>query len=213
MTEISAAMVKQLRDATSAGMMDCKRALQETGRRLRRAPSRSCARKGWHRRPSAPTGRRPKASSSTRVDGSDRRDRRRRLRDRAGLEERRLPCTSPTPCSMPCSSGGRPGRSRGAARRRSRPGSARTSRSSAPAGSRQGTARFFDVYLHPPAEQDRRRSSQARGRLAGARPPARDAHLLARPTYTDARRDPGGARRRRARDPAQAARGGRVEAG
>src|ERR1041384_293382 len=31
MTEISAALVKQLRDATSAGMMDCKRALQETG--------------------------------------------------------------------------------------------------------------------------------------------------------------------------------------
>jgi elongation factor Ts len=29
-TEISAAMVKQLRDATSAGMMECKRALQET---------------------------------------------------------------------------------------------------------------------------------------------------------------------------------------
>jgi elongation factor Ts len=31
MTEISAAMVKQLRDATSAGMMDCKRALEQTG--------------------------------------------------------------------------------------------------------------------------------------------------------------------------------------
>jgi len=31
MTDISAALVKQLRDATSAGMMDCKRALQETG--------------------------------------------------------------------------------------------------------------------------------------------------------------------------------------
>jgi elongation factor Ts len=30
MTEISAAMVKQLRDATSAGMMDCKRALQDS---------------------------------------------------------------------------------------------------------------------------------------------------------------------------------------
>jgi len=29
-TDISAALVKQLRDATSAGMMDCKRALQET---------------------------------------------------------------------------------------------------------------------------------------------------------------------------------------
>lgn len=30
MTEISAAMVKELRDATSAGMMDCKRALEQT---------------------------------------------------------------------------------------------------------------------------------------------------------------------------------------
>jgi len=30
MTEITAAMVKELRDATSAGMMDCKRALQES---------------------------------------------------------------------------------------------------------------------------------------------------------------------------------------
>ncbi len=30
MTEISAAMVKELRDATSAGFMECKRALQET---------------------------------------------------------------------------------------------------------------------------------------------------------------------------------------
>ncbi|MEI8104927.1 MAG: translation elongation factor Ts [Actinomycetes bacterium] len=30
MTDISAAMVKQLRDATSAGMMDCKRALEQT---------------------------------------------------------------------------------------------------------------------------------------------------------------------------------------
>jgi elongation factor Ts len=30
MTEITATLVKQLRDATSAGMMDCKRALQET---------------------------------------------------------------------------------------------------------------------------------------------------------------------------------------
>src|SRR5258705_3822906 len=30
MTDITAAMVKQLRDATSAGMMDCKRALQDT---------------------------------------------------------------------------------------------------------------------------------------------------------------------------------------
>ncbi|HEY0417676.1 MAG TPA: translation elongation factor Ts [Gaiellaceae bacterium] len=31
MTQITAAMVKELRDATSAGMMDCKRALEESG--------------------------------------------------------------------------------------------------------------------------------------------------------------------------------------
>lgn len=31
MTEISASLVKELREATGAGMMDCKRALQETG--------------------------------------------------------------------------------------------------------------------------------------------------------------------------------------
>src|SRR4029078_7206997 len=31
-TDITAAMVKELRDATSAGMMECKRALQETHR-------------------------------------------------------------------------------------------------------------------------------------------------------------------------------------
>ncbi|HYA09115.1 MAG TPA: hypothetical protein VEG24_05955, partial [Gaiellaceae bacterium] len=30
MAEISAALVKELRDSTGAGMMDCKRALQET---------------------------------------------------------------------------------------------------------------------------------------------------------------------------------------
>jgi elongation factor Ts len=31
MTDITAAMVKELRDATGAGMMDCKKALQDTG--------------------------------------------------------------------------------------------------------------------------------------------------------------------------------------
>ncbi len=31
MTEITAALVKQLRDMTGAGMMDCKKALSESG--------------------------------------------------------------------------------------------------------------------------------------------------------------------------------------
>ncbi len=37
MTEISAALVKQLRDATGAGMMDCKKALIEADGDLDRA--------------------------------------------------------------------------------------------------------------------------------------------------------------------------------
>ena len=37
MTEITAAMVKQLREATGAGMMDCKRALIEADGDLERA--------------------------------------------------------------------------------------------------------------------------------------------------------------------------------
>jgi elongation factor Ts len=37
MTEVSAALVKQLRDQTGAGMMDCKRALVETGGDLEKA--------------------------------------------------------------------------------------------------------------------------------------------------------------------------------
>ena len=60
-TEISAAMVKQLRDATSAGMMDCKRALAGDRRRLRRR-GQAPAREGHGVRPrSAPAARRPRA--------------------------------------------------------------------------------------------------------------------------------------------------------
>ncbi|HEC31609.1 MAG TPA: translation elongation factor Ts, partial [Deltaproteobacteria bacterium] len=35
--EITAAMVKELRDKTNAGMMDCKKALQETGGDIKKA--------------------------------------------------------------------------------------------------------------------------------------------------------------------------------
>ena len=37
MTEISAALVKELRELSGAGMMDCKRALQETGGDVQKA--------------------------------------------------------------------------------------------------------------------------------------------------------------------------------
>ena len=45
MANITAQMVKELRDQTGAGMMDCKAALGETGATCRR-PSIGCARKG-----------------------------------------------------------------------------------------------------------------------------------------------------------------------
>ena len=45
-TNITASMVKELRDKTGAGMMDCKAALSGDRRRLRRPRSTGCARKG-----------------------------------------------------------------------------------------------------------------------------------------------------------------------
>ena len=65
MTEISAALVKELRDQTGAPMMDCKRALQRDERRHGGRRSASCARRAWRAPRSAPTARRPKARSAT----------------------------------------------------------------------------------------------------------------------------------------------------
>ena len=43
MADITAPMVKDLRETTGAGMMDCKSALQETGGDMPRRPSTGCA--------------------------------------------------------------------------------------------------------------------------------------------------------------------------
>ena len=89
-TEISAAMVKQLRDATSAGMMECKRALQETegdfdaAVKLLREKGMASAAKRADRETS-------EGKSADRVRGQRRRDRRDRLRDRARVQERGVP--------------------------------------------------------------------------------------------------------------------------
>ena len=62
-TDISAGLVKQLRDRTGAGMMECKRALAGDGRRHRRG--RPLLREQGMARPaSAPTARRPRVSSA-----------------------------------------------------------------------------------------------------------------------------------------------------
>ena len=91
MAAISASLVKELRDQTGAGMMDCKRALEETGGDLE-AARKLLREKGMARPRSAPAARRPRARSAI---GSPttaaRHDGRRRLRDRAGLEQRGVP--------------------------------------------------------------------------------------------------------------------------
>ena len=91
MTEISAALVKELRDKTGAPMMDIKRALQDTDGDIE-AAKRSCVSAGWRAPRSARAGRRPRARSATafrRTASGD--DGRRRLRDRACIEQRRVP--------------------------------------------------------------------------------------------------------------------------
>ena len=71
------------------------------GRRPRsraHAPARARA---WPRPRSAPAARRPRASSATASTDGRRHDGRRRLRDRAGLEERRVPGVREAACSRP----------------------------------------------------------------------------------------------------------------
>ena len=93
-------MVKELRDATGAGMMDCKRALQETDGdfdeavKILREKGMASAAKRAGRETS-------EGVVLARVDGGVGGDRRRRLRDRAGVEERGLPRVRATPCSTP----------------------------------------------------------------------------------------------------------------
>ena len=91
MADVSATLVKELRELTGAGMMDCKRALEETGGDLDEARRSSCARRAW-RPPTKRAGRETtEGIVLARCRGWDGYDRRRRLRDGAGLEERRLP--------------------------------------------------------------------------------------------------------------------------
>lgn len=59
MTEITAQMVKDLRESTSAGMLDCKKALTETNGDME-APLTGCAKKAWLRLPKRPAALRPK---------------------------------------------------------------------------------------------------------------------------------------------------------
>ena len=154
MTEISAAMVKQLRDATSAGMMDCKRALQETDGDFD-AAVKLLREKGM-------------ASAAKRAEPRDDRGR----RPHAGRRR-----TTATIVAVGCETepvsknedfrafahdvldgdvtraARRRRRARRASASTSRRGSARTSRSSARGGCPPATARSSSTYVHPPANK------------------------------------------------------------
>ena len=184
MTEISAAMVKELRDATSAGMMDCKRALQETDgdfdaavKLLREQGMASAAKRADRETTEGKVGvivtRRRR-----------RHDRRRRLRDRAGLEERRLPRVRGEGARARSTSAARTPSRRSRASVSSCPRSwARTSRSSARSGSSAATARRSRTTCTRRRTRSAR-SSTIEGRRSASSPRSWRMHLtFARPTY------------------------------
>ena len=89
-TTISASLVKELRDATGAPMMDCKRALEETGGDLEAA--RTLLRERGMAQAAKRAGRATtEGLVGYRIEGDTRHDGRRRLRDGAGLQERGVP--------------------------------------------------------------------------------------------------------------------------
>ena len=68
MADITAELVKELRERTGAGFMDCKHALTEAGRRPRQGRPRSCASRAWpppRRRPAATPARASSRATST----------------------------------------------------------------------------------------------------------------------------------------------------
>ena len=171
--EIPAALVKELRDLTGAGMMDCKRALVETDGDL------EAARQLLREQGLAEAGKRAGRETSegrvvSRVDGVARRDRRRRLRDRARLRERGVPRLRTA----------RPRRRLGRGARGGRPLEeervelvAKLGENIVVVGAERYEAADGEVvadYIHPPAQQDRR--ARAREGDARARPHGRHAH-------------------------------------
>ena len=201
--EISASLVKELRDATGAGMMECKRALQETdgdleaartllrergmalaGKRAGRATSEGLV--GYHQSPRAGSrwSRSAARPSRSRRTTSSRRSRRR--------------------CSTPSTPTG-PRRSRSSSRSASSssPSSARTSSSPAPSATRPSEP----ARRSAPTCIRRRTSSACSSSSPAARPSSRGS---SRCTSRSAARNgsskedvPDGRRRGRAADPAQ----------
>ena len=155
MAEISAQLVKELRERTGAGMMDCKRALQETNGDmeaaivlLREKGMAQAAKRAGRETTEGMVGYR------LAEDGSQGHDGRRRLRDRARVEERRVPRVSRRRCSRPST------RTASAPRRSSRRSASALSAKLGENIAVAGAARFEAVdggriaaYAHPPANK------------------------------------------------------------
>ena len=205
MAEISAGLVKELRER------DRRRddGLQARARGDRAATSRrpqaTCARRASRRRRSAPGRETTEGKVAIELGDDARGDGRRRLRDRAGLEQRGVPHLRRSASST---------RSRSTARRRPtssrtsasscRRSSARTSSCATPSASRPRRARSS------PATSTRRRTRSACSSTAAATrtsPGTLAMHIsFAAPLYLTRGRGARGGGRRRARDPLQAAR-------
>ena len=198
-TEISASLVKELRDATGAGMMDCKRALVETGGDLdaaKRAPAREGHGAGRQARRPRDDRRASSATGSTAATGTI---------VGVGCEtepvsknDEFLAFAEQVLDAVAAEGPRRRRRSRRSASSSSR-SSARTSSSSAPTRFEAGDGEVAR-RLRPPAGAEDRRPRPARGRQRGDRARARDAHLLRRARVLT-----------RGRDPAEDGRGGAAD--
>ena len=209
-TTISASLVKELRDATGAGMMDCKRALEETGGDL------DAARTLLRERGMASAGKRAGRETTEGlvgyiVDGS--------VGSIVGVGCETEPVSKSDEFQEFATKVLRGVHADG-------PDAAESFEDERieliaklgenivvvePSASRRPTGNVLAAYAHPPANKIGVLVELAR-RLGGARTPARDAHLVRGARVDDARRRPGRGSRRGALDLREHGRGP-VEAG
>ena len=196
--DVAASQVKELRETTGAGMMDCKRALEETGgdieaaqKLLREKGVAQAGKRAGGARTEGIVGSHGSRAQTARSSRSAAR-RSRSRRTRSSVRSRRRcsrPCTrtGPTPSSRSSRSASTLGAKLGREHRRRRRRALRD---------RRGRGR---QRLRAPAGEQDRRHRQARGRQRGAGAPAGDAHLVrgarvarARTTFRPRRSRPSG---------------------
>ena len=209
MTEISAALVKELRDATGAGMMDCKRALEETDGDVD-AAVKLLREKGM----ASAAKRADRETTEGKVVADRRRRRARRRSSRSAARpspSRRTRSSSSSPADVLDAVERRRRGGRRGARGASASSSSREARREHPvvggaARSRRGDGERSSRVRPPAGEQDRRaRPGQGR-RRASSRGSSRCTSPSRGRTTARARRCPP-SRRGRARDPREAPRG------